>query len=164
MDVHVLKSLANIKAPVDDLTGLLGEAETGTAAELRAVLEEHQKSERASMIRDSAFQVAELVKISRKAREMGVTEVRQLRSQISQKISSIENMQMAEEYGLETMNFIPLAVALGRVSVGSFMGSDVSGTPYQIPSEWIDAWKAKRREANIKAAAVKTSRRASKSA
>ena len=156
MDIEVLKKLANVGEPQDDLSSLLGggptEITTEMHSELRQQLQSLQEQDRNNTMRDSALYVAELIKNSKKARKAGVDEVRALRSQVSTKISMLEAIQMAEEYGLETMNFIPLAILIGKAKYSDVMDN---GGLTTVPAEWAEAWRVKRRQANIKAGEAK---------
>jgi len=156
MDIEVLKKLANTGEMQDDLSSLLGddsvEITTAMHSDLRQQLQVLQDEERNNTMRDSALYVAELIRTSKKTRKAGVNEVRALRSQVSARISSLEAIQMAEEYGLETMNFIPLAILVGQAKYSDVMDNSALTS---VPAEWAEAWRAKRREANIKAGEAK---------
>lgn len=154
MNIENLKHLAGIVEERDDLTALLGSSENAKASELREILKEINAQDRANLVRDSAVQIKEMITKGQRIRKEQVSEIRAHRAVVSGLITKVEQLQMAEEYGLETMNFIPLAYAMGETG---FIPEAM------IPTEWVDQWKKKKSAENIQQAKQRTAAKKSTS-
>lgn len=146
IDIEILKKLAGVKEEKDDLSDLLGMSEVGEASELRQALAEISANERATLMRVSAVEIKELIKRSQAYRASEVKEIREARARLKKQIASVEATQAAEEYGLQTMNFIPLAHAMGETTWSA---------EAEIPAKWMEKWKADKVKKNTEQAATR---------
>jgi hypothetical protein len=106
--------------------------------DIQEALVEMQEEAKKTAAKSAAAEVMKLLEQSNKSIETFVTGIRTLRKQIDNNKAAIETWARAKGYGLETSNFIPLAILAGQIHVSAVENQDLT----KVPEGWKPAIKA----------------------
>ena len=133
MTVKSLLDLANVKAN-DDLTNFGSKL----PANIRKALEEELADEADVAARSAAKEIVNLLKASEVIADSEVVNIRSLRRRAKVKKANLVQLERAKQYGLETNNFIPLALLCGAATIFE-VTHNMEGKAEQllnIPKDW----------------------------
>lgn len=121
-------------------------------SELARIMQAKMERQKTEQLEELADTILVLLGEAKDVHYARLQSIRNLRRQIEAEKAQATNVAMARDYGLETQNFLPLLVALGKTCFHH------TYTPQsRIPEEWAQAWVKKQAEANqVKAAAPKS--------
>ena len=134
--VKTLSTLALSQHPKDEFAGLLSvQNSSPTATRLQEVLKAKREKQNDAAIEDAAEEVLKLVTCADSTINNESARLAAVRRQAEQIKQTIETVAVARIYGERTMNWLPLAAALGKVNILTAM-SDID---FAVPADQFAA-------------------------
>ena len=103
--------------------------------ELRQLVEDAKKEERTQAKKQIAGTIVDIMKHSRKHKEYYINSLRDVRKKEKALKRNIKEVELAEKYASETLNFVPLLCVLGLRSKIGLSHSEVEQLQ-EIPEGW----------------------------
>lgn len=101
---------------------------------IKEALQEQLAEDQKNRAKAAAREIVELLKLHETSVERGVRQIRSYRSEIDSQKAHLTRINRAREYGMETSNFLPLAIALNQVRHHELTGVD--SKLFEVPSSW----------------------------
>lgn len=101
---------------------------------IKEALAEQIAEDQKNRAKAAAREIVELLKLHEASVERGVRQIRSYRSEIDSQKAHLTRINRAREYGMETSNFLPLAITLNQVRHHDLTGVD--SKLFEVPSNW----------------------------
>lgn len=122
INVSLLTALAQTEK--DEFTDMLVE-NFGGNTELASALREIQQQEKAEKTKAAAREIQSLIQHANQEIVFSVNQLRELKAREAQLRAKLVKINRAQDYGYETMNFLPLVALLNN------------SNSHQVPEDWV---------------------------